>query len=289
MPDPVETPGLDDDEYQLTDDESGGSTEQLSGPSQDDQSSNGHPAWQQILDVLPDEALRNMVLPHLQEWDRGVQQRFQSLHSQIEPWKPVMDGFDPELVQQAIGLVQRLEEDPKYVFDALAQTYGFGSGTVEQGTPGTQEENEPVLFGDTGYDPNDPLVQKVTQLEGVLGSLHEFITAQQRQEQMNQEITEYNQLMETLKAKYPGPYDEDIIDTMVANEIDPEVAIQRYQASVKQAAQQMITPQVNAPNVMGGSAGGSGLPSGQINPATLDSKGTRQLAEAIIKREMGIQ
>lgn len=277
-------------------------TEQLSGQEGTTQENSGHPAWQPILDALPDDALRNMVLPKLQEWDQGVQQRFQSLHSQYEPWKPVLDSATPEVVQQALNLLQRLEDDPEFVYKSLGEAYGFTTQQVQQtaqaaGTSGqgTGEPQQPVVIDGQEYDPNDPLLRKISDLEGVLGGLQSYLQTQQEQTQQEQAIAEYNSYMENLRQDprfKDGPYDEDVIDHMVASGISPEDAIARYQTAVKQAAggitQQPQQQQQQAPAVMGGTAGGSGLPSGQINPATLDSKGTKQLAEAIIKRELGL-
>lgn len=273
---PIETPGPE-------------GTEQLSGPQGDittPEGSNGHPAWQPILNALPDEALRNMVLPHLQEWDRGVQERFQSLHSEYEPWKPVIEQAEPELVQQALQLVAALEENPEFVYQRLAETYGFG--TQQQGTPAPETPGQQTVeIEGQEFDANDPVIQRLAAMESTLGGLYQTIQQQQQQEQIEDQIEAYEAHMEGLKGRYPGPYDEQVIDSMVANGVDPEAAIQRYQASVKQHAQQLVAPNASAPSVMGGSAGGSGLPTQQLDPATLDTQGTKSLVAAIIEREMG--
>ncbi|HET7713269.1 MAG TPA: hypothetical protein VFK94_02225 [Patescibacteria group bacterium] len=275
---PIETPGPN-------------GTEDLSGPQEviPQENSGGHPAWQPILDALPDDALRNMVMPHLQEWDRGVQERFQSLHSTYEPWKDIIDQAEPSVVQQALGLIAKLEEDPEYVYNTIAQAYGLGQGTTEAqpGAGAAPAAPQPVSFEGTEYDPNDPLVKKIGELEGVLGGLQQFLQTQQQQEEEKARIAAYDAHMATLKQKYNGPWDEDVIDALVANGVDPEQAVQRYQNSVRQAAQQQLTPTTTAPPVMGGAAGGSGLPSDRIDPGKLSSDDTKKLVHAIIQREMG--
>jgi hypothetical protein len=248
---------------------------------------NGHPAWQPILDALPDETTRALVTPHLQEWDKGVQERFQSLHQQYEPWKPITEQADPDLVTKALGLITMMEQDPEGFYQQFGTAFGLvgGQGTQEQ-PQGTIPD--PVEIEGAEFDPNDPVVKRLGEVEGVLGSINNFLQSQQQQQAEEAAIEEYNNYMTHLTTEDPrfkdGPYDEDVVDAMVANGISPEDALTRYQAAVKAAAQRQLQPGSGAPTVMGASSGGSGLPSTAKDPATLSSQDTRALVAEMARQ-----
>lgn len=260
-------------------------TESVSGP-EGATDNGGHPAWQPILDVLPDEALRTLVQPHLQEWDKGVEQRFQSLHQQYEPWKPIIENADPEVTQRALQLVSMIEEDPAQVYQMLGEAYGLTSG---QGTgePPAGTTTDPVEVEGAEFDPNDPVMQRLMAMEGVLGGLQNFIQSQQQHDEEVAAIEAYDAHMKSLLEDprfKGGPYDEDVIDAMVANGIEPEDALTRYQTSVREAAKSALTPNSTAPTIMGASAGGSGLPSGAVDPAKMSPQDTRALVAEMARR-----
>lgn len=109
------------------------------------QGNEGHPAWQEYLNDLPQE-LHSQVTPVFEKWDKGVQERFQKVHSTYEPWKGVINsGVEPTVAQFGINLLSQLETNPKYVYDALGQYYNFAQGEGEQGqeNPQDQEQNQP--------------------------------------------------------------------------------------------------------------------------------------------------
>src|SRR5678815_523547 len=79
------------------------------------ESTGGNPAWQDILNVLPD-SLHSTVKPALEKWDQGVQQRFQTVHSQYEPFKPFLDsGVDPQNINYALAILDKIENDPRSI------------------------------------------------------------------------------------------------------------------------------------------------------------------------------
>jgi hypothetical protein len=70
-----------------------------------------HPAYQAILDVLP-ESLHALVTPKLKEWDAGVTRKFQEIHASYEDLKPYKKlaehGIDMEYAEQAIILTDEI-------------------------------------------------------------------------------------------------------------------------------------------------------------------------------------
>ena len=96
---------------------------------------NNHPAYQSILDVLP-ESLHSLVIPKLKEWDAGVTKKFQEIHAQYEPLKAyqkfVDNEIDPEYMEQAVIFADQLQRDPKKVVSQINESWDLGYLTPEQ-------------------------------------------------------------------------------------------------------------------------------------------------------------
>ena len=111
----------------------------------------GHPAWQEILNAVPPE-FHEALKPTLEKWDSGVQKRFQSLHSQYDPLKEYAE-YDPNLIRAGLNLIEKIEEDPRAVYELMRQTYQFEEdATREQGA-------NPVAFDE--IDEQDPYAQQL--------------------------------------------------------------------------------------------------------------------------------
>src|SRR6187399_3584926 len=106
------------------------------------QGTGNNPAWNKFLEVVPQD-LHEKVTPLLQKWDSGVQDRFNKVHSEYEPWKGLKEsGVDPELAQFGVNLVSALQNDPQMVFKALQEHYGFNTPTPPADNSG-QGQSEP--------------------------------------------------------------------------------------------------------------------------------------------------
>lgn len=236
----------------------------------------GHPAWQEILDSVPEE-YRPALLPTLEKWDKGVANRFQSLHSQYEPFKNI--GLDADQLEAARNLMAALEEDPRSVYDLMAQTYGF---SAEQGASDNGSETVAV-------EDDDPVAARIAALElqnqQLLAGQQQLTQAQQEQQAADQ----LDAYMEYLHNEH-GDFDDDYIIGLLANGVDGDEAISRYTAIVERAtgaSQDNGTEPVvlrTAPVVM--SAGG-GVPSNAIDPKTLDRSQTQDLVAQILAQSAG--
>lgn len=213
------------------------------------------------LESLP-ESVRPLVEPIFKKWDADVTQRFQQVHSQYEPykaWEPIASEYDPDTVQQAIQLAQVLNEDPRRVYDALAENFGYAS---EQGhaDPDAEDDSEfdgPVI---------DPRLQTVEEMTNAMA---EIMLSQQRIQQEAQEDAELDAYLNDLKSKH-GDYDEEYVLAHMHMGFSGEEAIAKYQQLIGQARQ---TAPV-APAILGS---GGGLPSNAIDPAQLSTKDTKAL------------
>lgn len=225
----------------------------------------GHPAWQEILDAIP-EQYREAVMPTLEKWDKGVQNRFQSLHSKYEPLK-AFEQADPQQIEMGLNLLERINEDPRAVYDLMRTTYGFDN---EQGA----SENEGSM-SEQFAEPDDKVLSQLSATEQRLAQLEQEREMERYQEQLDAYIA-------YLHEPEPGKvrdFDEDYVITLLANGVDGEEAVSRYQKIVETAAPKNTPPP--APRIM---PSGGGVPSNAIDPKTLSDSQTKDLVAQMLQQ-----
>jgi len=235
------------------------------------------PPYAKQLEALP-ESVRPLVEPTFKEWDQDVNQRFQQLHSQYEPWKPVIDNFQPEIVQGALQVSEVLQNNPLAFLQAFADAYpelvkeALGDLITPQGTPqGSTGEQ-----GQGDLDPNDPIVQQLQvlqkQIETLSGSFSQDLTVRQQQDQQQA----LDSALQDLRTKH-GDFDETyILSQMALRGATPDQAYEAWKQSIAKYAQ---PAQSTAPTVV---PNGGGLPSTQLSPEDLDSKATKDLVAQVL-------
>lgn len=227
----------------------------------------GNPAWNDFLEYVPEDK-REAVTPLLQQWDRGVQEKIQKVHQEQEPWKPIVQsGVDPETVQFGIELLSTLQTDPRKVFDALAENYGWkiaeevassggGSGQGQQITPEQLESLNP---------------EQLAELAKRQDIVEQILIAQRQQQLVASEEAALDKALNDLREKH-GDYDEEDVVRRLAvdDELTPEEA---YNQSVAYATKIRSTRPV-PPKIAGG---GSGMiPTASVDVTKLSDKEARE-------------
>lgn len=243
--------------------------------------------WAQYLEKFP-SSLHPVAEEVFKEWDGNVTKRFQDLHSTYEPYKPFVEAWEPDAINEALQLAQALEADPRAFMDALANAYGFAES--EQGVENQQQQDQQDpedVVDNFELDPNDPLQQRLSQQEELLRALSDHILGQKEAEQQAKEQAEQDAALDTamqsLKAQH-GEFDEQYVLMQIANGVDPDQAVQQFQSLVGQWAAKQNAPAASAPRVMGASGG---LPSNRVDPATLNSKQTKDLVVELLRSQNG--
>jgi hypothetical protein len=228
-----------------------------------------NPAWEQYYGTAPQEVRDTYLTPAFKQWDENVNNMVQKVHSEYEPWKPVMSQVDPQTAQWAVQVANQLNANPQMVYEALgewlkesnpgalqAMQNGSGSGQGQQ-QPGNNTQDE---------QPWKPELQRLEQQNRLMT---DYLRAQQ-QERQNAALD--NQLENELKTISQDKYrlkDADmpfVLGLMANNDLTVEQAskaVADYQAQFKPR-----------PLVMGS---GGGVPGAGLNPAKLDDKGTKDL------------
>lgn len=233
-----------------------------------DWSGNFNPKWESALSQVPPEYHAKLA-PELANWDRGVQRRFQ----EIAPWKDVMgSGMTPETVQQAIVLARSIQEDPRGVYDSMAQHYNF-----QQAVAAHQDAEEQL-------EEMNPWEPGFKELKGQVEMLGKVILAnyekEQAKAQAQQEDAALDKQMREAAQKYGPAWNEQTALKLIQGFDSVDEAYNFF----LQGGRQQASPNP-APRVMGT---GSAFPQlGNKNPADLsDNERTGLIAQMIedIKR-----
>lgn len=225
-----------------------------------------NPLYAEYLEKIP-EGFRPIVEPVFKDWDAGVTRKFQEVHQQYDPWKPVIEsGFDPNVAQQSLQLVQALEQQPESVLLALAQAYG-----VELAKP---EVAPPVTPDPTGDE--DELDPRLKQHEEMLQTMGQYLVQQQQQAQQAEEDRRLQETLSTLKTQH-GDFNERYVLALMAQGASPEQAVQQFKADLQQfTADQKASA---APVVVGP---GGGVPANTVDPSQLGDKDTKNLVVQLL-------
>lgn len=136
-----------------------------------------NPAWQKVLDVLPQE-FHKQVLPEFTQWDKN----FAEVQSKYAPYKPLLENnVSMEDIQSSIQLAQFLSSDPQAVYEELGRRYGFGQeqGREQVNEPNQQQEQEQEYL-DLAEQEQNP---KLQQLEQTVMGLQQMLTERDQQAQ----------------------------------------------------------------------------------------------------------
>ena len=243
-------------------------------PLQDDNS--GNPAWQEFLDVLPTQ-LHSQVTPVLEKWDRGVQERFEKLHEENEPYKAyqnyIDNEVDPETIDYALGIMQALNEDPRKMYDAMGEYYNFTQAEKQQIAKELGEDNDDDFMGDPEDDP------RISRLEQGVEVMAQALLTREQQEQARQEDAALESAMTKLHDKH-GEFDDSyVLMFALQNDADLDTAVEAYRTFEQSIAQKTQAPQ--APSVLG--AGGGAVATNRPDPAKLSPAEKKDLAVQMLK------
>ena len=246
----------------------------------DNDSSPEQDLYAPYLDKFP-ESLHHIARDVFKEWDGNVTKRIQSVHSDYEPYKQFVDEYEPDAIQQAVQIAEALNNDPQAFYTALAEAYGFE--TPQQGQQIANElQQQPNNSQEQGE--YDPFAQRLEQNEQLTRTLAETLLAERNaNEQARVEQAEdllYDQTMEQLSEQY-GEFDQNYVNTLLAQGYEPEVAVQYWRQAVDHYASQQLAPNSTAPVVMGA---GGGTPSIQRDVSELSSLETRALVEQMLRQ-----
>lgn len=123
------------------------------GVSQESGQPNINPAWTELLSAVPEE-FHPHLLKGLDGWDRGVQNRFQTVQQKYAPLKAYEEfaqlGVKPDEISEAMQIRHAMQNDPASLYKWLQESYNLG----QQGQG--QEEIQELELSETDAFFQDP-------------------------------------------------------------------------------------------------------------------------------------
>lgn len=228
-----------------------------------------NPAWNDLLSSIPEDA-HSKVIPHLRSWDSGVQQKLQQVHSDYADYKYLRENqISGEDTRIALGILRAIQEDPKSVYDSLAQSYGFGI-PPEQGKPEIPEALKNVP---------PEVMEQISQLQGGYETMAQILLQKQQEEQAAQADMQLEQEMSALKQKH-GNFDEGYVLAYMQQGLSGDQAVAAYNQMVDNLLAERNRPQ--APKLLG--SGSTGIPGdGRVDVRKLDASKTKNLVIEMLK------
>lgn len=202
----------------------------------------GNPAWNPLREHIPEDVWGN-VQPILSDWDRGVQQRFETLHNEYRPYEQyAKNGVDPETIDYGLGIMEKLntEDGALEVYKAL-EDHLRTSGLLDAG-----QEVEDVAPVST----DNPYAAQFEDLQNKFDMLAQYALSQREQEQLALQQQEQDRLLEEelerAHAQYGDFDDREILMRLVASdgELTIDEAVNDYMAFVENIRQRPTPPRV---------------------------------------------
>lgn len=223
-----------------------------------------------------------VVQKYLKPWDQQVNSRFREIHQQYEPFKRL--GVPYEEVENAIKIVQLLDNDPRAVYEALGNEFGYGG--QQQATP---SPTPAVAAGNGGNgagsgaspygDLPEAFVTEFGQMRDVVTALANEILKSRQESQKAQQDQQLEQHMTTLKQKY-GQFDEDFVLAKMFQGKSGDQAVQEYQQFVQTVLNSQASRSRPVPPIMGG---GGAVPAG-VNPNELSRSDSKRLMAQMLEQ-----
>ena len=178
-----------------------------------------------FLQNVPEDQ-RAALEPFVRQWDAGVTRRFQDLHSQYAPFKPILDqGATPEQLDLAWTVFQLLDNDPKAlqtilsdVLEEVGQAEGQGSTPL------------PTATGEDPWESLPPaLKQQFEEQQSLLENMAQWILSQNQSTVEQAEDQQLEEYLTNLKTEM-GDFDEEYVVSLIAAGLAPDDAVRKYQS-----------------------------------------------------------
>lgn len=251
------------------------------------ESSPDNPAWSDFLSAIP-QGMHEMVKPHLRKWDEGVNSRIDAVHGEYADFKPFKDaGVSRDILEQAYGIYDAINTDPRRVYDILAETYGYNVANAavaasqqnasqgQQNAPAQPQQGESAAEYELGQ--GGQFNPEIARLQQTVETMANIMLAQNQAAENAKADTALDAELAAARAKH-GDFDEQYVLAYMQNGLSAEQAAQQWINARNEILSGHNRPQ--APNVI---SGAGPLPSQQINPAKLNTTDTRALVANMMK------
>lgn len=236
-----------------------------------------NPNFQPLLNDVPQD-LHDKILPHLQQWDKGVNERFEQLQSTYAPWKGILNsGATPDMLQNGLNILNLLERDPESLFKALKDNYQFDQ--QQQQVQAGQGQSSPPQQAPTEPDPYSQYDARFQQVDQNFQTLAQHV--------LDMRHAEENAAMDAAIAsefatahKKLGAFDDNWVRAYCI--ADPNLSIEQA-AQNYQSWHRSELAKHGARPLISGSSGSGGVPGNTVDVTKLSGQQTRGLVADMIR------
>lgn len=247
-----------------------------------------NPAWNEVLELLP-EQFHGLVTPHFKKWDDSAQGRIEELNSKVssfEAYAPLIEhNISMEDVTQSLLLNQEINTNPRAIYDALVNAYGFSPQQAAAAVEDAQQQQQQQ--GQTPGNPaSNPLEKQYQDLQQQMNLVSQIIINERESQAAKAEDARLDNALKTAYAKFPDIQFDDnaekFILSQMRTESDAATAVQHFVDF-----RNSLAPAPFAPQIVG--ATGGGVPSNSIDPTKLNRQDTRSLVVQMLQAAKGQQ
>lgn len=269
-----------------------------------------NPKWNGLLSKIPAE-YHNQIIPDLQEWDKGVQERFNEIrseYSELEKFKPLVENnVEFDYVAQAVNLADALQRDAVGTIKEINKAWELGFVDKDEAAQLTQSagnstDNDDLFDDDILKHPQVKAMQDaLQQLQTTVESDRERA---QREQEEAQQLAQFESELDALEKKYtqpedgsdPQPFHRLFVTTLMANGLDGDEAVKQYHQVLAGTVNtdtdtdtQTNTPgSSDTPPVVMGNSGtaGSGSADGSVNFGALSTSEFNDTVEQLLEQSL---
>lgn len=219
------------------------------------------PAWNEFASYVPEDKRG--------EFGSKLREKVSGYENQIKEYEPyagfIKSGIGAEDLDTAYGVYKRIENNPREVYEVLAQHLNI---TPAQAQEVVEEINE--------GDERDPEIQALKEQVNTLAAIALANREQTVQEQTQSEADQWLESELTgLQAKVGDFPEEEIVMRMAQLNMTAEEAYQHYTGFVSE-----VRKSRPAPMIMGS---GGAIPSRAVDVTKLDNKSTKNLVAQMLE------
>ena len=144
-----------------------------------------NPAWKDILTPVPEQ-----FHPHLKGHLSRMEQYAQEAQQRFTPYKQFAENnITPEILQQGIQLMQAFNQNPRAIYDYLAQAYNFQQQENQSQDQKRDNAQENLELGEEQSDIfKDPRVQALANQSAFAAQQVQLMQEQAMQAQMSAQV-----------------------------------------------------------------------------------------------------
>lgn len=252
-----------------------------------------NPAWKPLLDKLP-PALHPMVMPVLEEWDKGVQQKFTEIREEYKPYeafKPfVENNITADFAWESVVFADQLQREPAKVAEQINSAFNLeyiSKADHEKAladASASSSGSEELFENEDGTKLDLSKIPEFANLKQTLETIQSQSEEEKRKAQEQEALDEFNAELDALEkavtepedGSQGKPFNRTVITAFMSQGLSGEDAVKEFHkllgANASTETPSTSTTNTDAPVTMGNSGNaGSGVGQEEVKWAEMSN------------------